>query len=702
MRSLSFSSTSTAKASEQLVDHDTADAPAKNKTERRRSRIRNVAVIAHVDHGKTTLVDQLIRLSLRPSLGEVASTSISTTNSEAESRTAAASASAPATAAAAVDRLMDSGDLERERGITITSKVTRLVFDGGPLIVNCVDTPGHSDFSAEVDRILSMVDGVVLVVDVVEGPKSQTKYVLTRALSLGLQPLVVLNKCDRGDDALALIDSGETEDKISKLFHTLRKPSSSPDDTPALSYRTLYASAKEGWITEDPMDVFDLVSDSTSKRDFGFRNLIDAIFEDIPAPLIRTYSDAAEEAAEGGDGDAEDETAGLDRDPFSLAAVSVGYDPYLGRVCTGRIVSGSIRINDPVALIKRDETASSSDEAAAAAANKKGQRERPSGSITGIFVYEGIQRVPLLGGTAYAGEIVTLAGVPHSISVGDTITSRDNPVPDAIETPPLAPPTLSMEFGANTGPLAGLEGSKVASSQVRDRLMAEADNNVTLQVQKSQSDPEKTVIYARGELQLGILVETMRREGFELVISPPRIITKQCPDTGHVLEPFEEVMVDVDTEYASAVVSSLTGDRKGILLESTVSTDGKTHLVFEVPSRGLLGFQSEIATATKGSAVVNHIFIGHQEHAGNLGAGLGRGKLVSSAAGKATSYALSSLESRGVLFIEPSDLVYPGMVIGQNAKNGDLEVNPVRAKEKSNVRYARLLLFAVSTFLGSP
>jgi GTP-binding protein len=670
-----------------------------------------VAVIAHVDHGKTTLVDQLIRLSLRPSLGDVASSS-SSTSSESEGRTGS-TASTPA----AVDRLMDSGDLERERGITITSKVTRLVFDG-PLVVNCVDTPGHSDFSAEVDRILSMVDGVVLLVDVVEGPKSQTKYVLSRALNLGLQPLVVLNKCDRGDDALALVDSGETEDEIAKLFRTLRKPASdssaAQSSSDVLSYRTLYASAKEGWITEDPMDVFDLVSsskeapqqDEARRRQFGFRNLIDAIFEDVPAPLIRTYNNTEVQGEDAG-ADAQDETAGLDRDPFSLAAVSVGYDPYLGRVCTGRIVSGSIKINDPVALIRRDETAAASasgsndDGGATAAATKKGQqqRERPSGNITGIFVYEGIQRVPLQGGAAYAGEIVTLAGVPHSIAVGDTLTSKDNPVAEAIETPPLAPPTLSMEFGANNGPLAGLEGSKVASSQVRDRLMAEADNNVTLQVQKSASDPEKTVIYARGELQLGILVETMRREGFELVISPPRIITKTCPDTGRTLEPFEEVMVDVDTEYASAVVSSLTGDRKGILLESTVSSDGKTHLVFEVPSRGLLGFQSEIATATKGSAVVNHIFIGHQDHAGNLGAGLGRGKLVSSAAGKATAYALTSLESRGVLFIEPSEHVYPGMVIGQNAKTGDLDVNPVRAKEKTNVRCASLCTCGVRSSL---
>jgi GTP-binding protein len=542
---------------------------------------------------------------------------------------------------------MDSGDLERERGITITSKVTRLAFhhphaEGDSLIVNCVDTPGHADFSAEVDRILSMVDGVVLVVDVVEGPKSQTKYVLSRALNLGLKPLVVLNKCDRGEDALAMIDSGETEDKILELFQALLKgPSVSSDSlnrksAALLSHRTLYASAKEGWITEDPTDVFDLVgSGSTRREDVGFRNLIEAIFEDVPEPMIHTNGAAAHEHSR------DDDAAVIDGDPFSLAAVSVGYDPYLGRVCNGRIVSGSVRIGDPVVLLKRGESASTD------ALSNKTQRDRTTGTISGIFVHEGIHRVPLANGIAYAGDIVTLAGVPHSISVGDTVTGKANPVSIAIETLPLAPPTLSMEFGANNGPLAGLEGSKIASSQVRDRLMAEADNNVTLLVQKSQSDPEKTVVFARGELQLGILVETMRREGFELVISPPRILTKECSETGKIMEPHEEVIVDVDTEYASTVVSSLTGDRKGVLIESNVSSDGKSHLVFEVPSRGLLGFQSEIATATKGSAIVNHIFIGYQDHAGALGAGLNRGKLVSNASGKATAYALSSLEPRG-------------------------------------------------------
>lgn len=515
---------------------------------------------------------------------------------------------------------------------------------------------GHSDFSGEVDRILSMVDGVVLVVDAAEGPKSQTKYVLSRALNLGLQPLVVLNKCDR-PDAVSQIDSGETEDKVRKLFHALlsgkEEGSSSSDRREELSYRTLYASAKAGWITEDPMEVLEILDDPQSmigQDKFGMRHLVEAIVKDIPEPSIRSY-----QTNKNDDNSARIEMEsvgknGLELDPFSLAAVSVGYDPYLGRVCTGRIFSGSINVNDSVMLLKREmvnesgDTRGDDDGAKNVLATK--EVAAPTSTISGLFVHEGVKRTPI-NGTAYAGDIVTIAGVPDSIGVGDTVTSKSNPVSVPIETPPLAPPTLSMDFGPNNGPLAGKEGSKVASSQVRDRLMAEADNNVTLQVRKSETDPDKTTVFARGELQLGILVETMRREGFELVISPPRILTHVCPETGKKLEPFEEVMVDVDTEYASSVVSTLTGDRKGILLESTVSPDGKTHLIFEAPSRGLLGFQSEIATATKGSAVVNHIYLGHQEYAGNLGAALNRGKLVSTAAGKATAYALGSLEQRG-------------------------------------------------------
>jgi GTP-binding protein len=356
-----------------------------------------------------------------------------------------------------------------------------------------------------------------------------------------------------------------------------------------------------------------------------------------------------------------------------MAAVTVGNDKYLGRTCTGRIYSGSVGPGDAVAVLPR--LALSTETAAMSSAQ----------SVSGLFVYKGISRTPLEG-RAYAGDIVTLTGVPESIAVGDTVTSHANPVPMPIATPPLAPPTLCMDFGANDGPFAGKEGTIVASSKIRDRLLFETDNNVTLKVEVSSSDAEKTVVYARGELQLGILIEQMRREGFEMIISPPRILTKTCPQTGKTLEPYEEVVVDVDSEYAGAVISALTGDRRGVLLEMSESTaDGKSQLILEVPSRGLLGFNSEIATATKGSAVVNHLYIDDREQQG-LGVGLTKGKLVSNDSGKATGYALSSLQARGTLFIEPGDMIYPGMVIGESSKPGDLEVNAVRAKEKTNMR----------------
>ena len=308
--------------------------------------------------------------------------------------------------------------------------------------------------------------------------------------------------------------------------------------------------------------------------------------------------------------------------------------------------------------------------------------------VSGLFVFKGIDRVPLAGGTAQAGDIVTIAGVPHCMQVGDTLTSVDHPVDVPLDTPPLAPPTLSMDFSANNGALAGREGTKVASSQVRDRLVAETDNNVTLRVASLEgSGGDTTIVQARGELQLGILVEQMRREGFEMILAPPKILNQTCPDTGNILEPFEEVTVDVDAEHAGTVVSALTGDRKGIVLEMNEGSDGRNRLVFEVPSRGLLGFSSEIATQTKGSAVVTHLFLENRPHVGSLGLGLSKSKLVSNTEGKATAYALASLAARGTLFVEPGDVVYSGMVIGENSRTGpDLEVNPVRAKETTNMR----------------
>jgi GTP-binding protein len=504
-----------------------------------------------------------------------------------------------------------------------------------------------------------MVDGVCLVVDAAEGPMTQTKYVLSRAIAMNLQPVFVLNKCDR-PDALQKLDSGETETALADLLESL----GATEDMKKCS--TLYASARSGWIVEeDPFQAMEVASGQVDSKEFGMEALLDVFVRDIPEPAVEFYgsSDNTVEVSQPGDFFAEDK--------FSLAAITVGFDQYLGRTCTGRITSGSIQTDDVVQMLPRDGSTTTSEPTA----------------ISGVFVYAGIERRPYEE-RAYAGDCVTLTGVPEKLAVGDTLTSAANPIMMPIETPPLAPPTLSMDFGANNGPLAGKEGTNIASSKIRNRLIQETDNNVTLKVEKSETDSEKTVVFARGELQLGILVEQMRREGYEMIISPPRVLTYHDEETGKEMEPFEEVVVDVDAEFTGLIVSGLTGDRKGTLIEmNETSADGKTRLVLHVPTRGLLGFASEIATLTRGSAVVNHYFLEDREHVGSLGHTLYKAKLVSNSAGKATSYSLATLSARGTLFIAPGEEVYPGMVIGENAKTGpDLEVNCVREKEKTNMR----------------
>ena len=523
-----------------------------------------------------------------------------------------------------------------------------------------------ADFCGEVDRILSLVDGVCLVVDAAEGPMAQTKYVLSRALSLGLKPMVILNKVDR-EDGWAKIESGETESSLLDLFDALDATEEQMD------YLTMYASARDGWVTEDPSVADAIVHkgrDAFSEGEVGMNVLLDQILETIPEPSVYCHEETKEQE-EILPGEA------FAKDKFSLAAVTVGYDSYLGRTCTGRVNSGSVAINDELTYLKRVDDGDDNESSGALP---------ESSLLAGVFVNRGISRTALEPAVAYAGDIVTLAGVPDSIAVGDTLTKSTDPVPNPITTPPLAPPTLSMEFGANDGPFAGREGTEVTPSKIRSRLVSETDNNVTLNVENSEAGGDKTIVFARGELQLGILIEQMRREGYELIISPPKIMTKLADDGKTLLEPFEEVTVDVDSEYAGTIVSALTSDRKGTLLEMQESMDSKTRLTLEVPSRGLLGFHSEVATLTRGSAVVNHVFVEDRKYVGALGDGLEKGKLVSNDSGKATLYALSSLAARGVLFVEPGDEVYPGMIIGENAKQGDLEVNPVRAKAATNMR----------------
>mmetsp|Transcript_25196 Transcript_25196/g.56516 ORF Transcript_25196/g.56516 Transcript_25196/m.56516 type:complete len:769 (-) Transcript_25196:515-2821(-) len=614
-------------------------------TLKRREGIRNVAIVAHVDHGKTTLVDELLK--------------VATSSTDIEGNETADDAD--------LNRLMDSGELEKERGITITSKVTRLDYtseSNESYTINVVDTPGHADFAGEVDRILSTVDGVVLVVDAGEGPKSQTKYVLTRALSLGLVPIVVLNKADREESILRL-EGGETELELMDLFEALGA------DADQMEYRTLYGSARGGWIADDVDVALKVVREnggSESEGAMSMRGLLEAILEDIPSPSVHWYDESSDDSAKR-------EASEFENEPFSMAATTVGFDSYLGRTCTGRIYSGVIQSGDSITLLPRLDSDSAVSEGTG-----------PKSQVSGVFANRGVSRVALDPPIAHAGDIVTLAGVPDSVKVGDTLTSTNNQVPSFVDTPPLAPPTLSCLFGANNGPLGGREGDKVSSSHVRSRLMNETDNNVTLNVEKCESDAEKTVVLGRGELQIGILVEQMRREGYELVISPPQVLTQLCPITGEKIEPWEEVVVDVDAEYSGAVVNALTGARKGVLVEMMDDSQGKTRLKFEVPTRGLLGFGPEIATSTRGTAVMHHCFIEDRPYAGLIQIGADKGRLVSNDTGKATSYALESLQNRGTLFVGPGEEVYPGMVIGENSKAGDMEVNPVRAKKADNMR----------------
>ena len=482
----------------------------------RRKGVRNVAIVAHVDHGKTTLVDQLLKVS-----------SSANRNDDNNDNNDGASSD--------TDRLLDSGDLEKERGITITSKVTRCYHkqpnegNSDVNIINVVDTPGHADFCGEVDRVLSLVDGIVLVVDAGEGPMAQTKYVLSRALQAGLTPLVVLNKIDR-NDALASAESGETESQLLDLFDALDATETQMD------YVTLYASARNGWITDDIDVAKEMAEDINHKhnidQDVSMKLLLDRIMEVIPEPTVLSYNDGCNAEDSEGTPDVCDGEDFVD-DKFSLAAVTVGYDNFLGRTCTGRIYSGSVGLQDELVVLKRrandndDTTSEMANDTAAEVSNSI------SSTLAGMFVNRGISRTPFgqegnesdssnTSARAYAGDIVTLAGVPDDIAVGDTVTGAANPVAHPIETPPLAPPTLSMEFGANNGPLSGREGSVLTSSKIRDRLTAETDNNVTINVERSPTDADKSVVFARGELQLGILIEQMRREGFEPAAAAPQ------------------------------------------------------------------------------------------------------------------------------------------------------------------------------------
>ena len=551
--------------------------------------LRNIAIIAHVDHGKTTLVDQMLKQS---------------GTFRANQQVA--------------ERAMDSNDLERERGITILAKATSLVWtkDGVETRINIVDTPGHADFGGEVERILSMVDGVVLLVDAAEGPMPQTKFVTGKALALGLRPIVIVNKMDRPDARVH-----EVHEEVFDLFAALGA------DDKQLDFPMLYASGRAGWAS---------LEETTSGTDL--KPLFDLIVDHVPPPKAEARID----------------------EPFSMLTTIIEADPFLGRILTGRIESGRLVTGRSVKALSRNGELI----------------ER--GRISKILAFRGLARVPIE--EAAAGDIIAIAGLTEA-SVADTICDPD--VTAAIPAPPIDPPTLAVTFQVNDSPLAGREGDKVQSRVIRDRLLREAEGNVAIKVTES-TDRDAFEVAGRGELQLGVLIETMRREGYELAVSRPRVLYQINEETHERLEPLEEVQIDVDDAYTGIVIDTLN-QRKAELLDMRPSGGGKTRIVMRVPARGLIGYHGAFLTDTRGTGIMNRSFGGYGPYRGPI-EGRRNGVLISTDAGEAVAYALNYLEERGVLFIDPGTKVYQGMIIGENARAEDLDVNPLKSKQLTNIR----------------
>ncbi len=545
--------------------------------------IRNIAIIAHVDHGKTTLVDCLLRQS---------------GSFRANQRVA--------------ERAMDSNDLERERGITILAKCTSVDWRG--VRVNIVDTPGHADFGGEVERILGMVDGVCLLVDASEGPMPQTKFVLMKALALGLRPIVVVNKVDKPDQR-----AYEVQDETFDLFGALGA------NEQQLDFPCIFASAKAGWASLTP-----------DQPGTDMNPLFDMIVAHTPPPEVEPNQ------------------------PFRMLATTLEADPFLGRILTGRVQSGVVRANQPIKALRADGTLIE------------------TGRVSKLLAFRGLERQSIE--QAEAGDIVALAGLTEA-TVADTIAEIS--VTGALPARPIDPSTLAMTFAINDSPLAGQDGDKVTSRQIRDRLMREAEGNVAIRIVES-AEKDAFEVAGRGELQLAVLIEQMRREGYELSVSRPRVLFKENSETGKREEPIEEVVVDVDEEYAGAVVSSIS-ERKGELQEMRPSGGGKQRLVFLAPARGLIGYHGLFLTETRGAGIMNRVFHSYAPHKGPIAARR-TGVLISMETGKAVPYALYNLEERGQMFISPGSPVYQGMIIGENAKSGDLEVNPLKAKQLTNFR----------------
>jgi len=546
--------------------------------------LRNIAIIAHVDHGKTTLVDELLKQSG------------SFRDNQAVS-----------------ERAMDSNDIERERGITILAKATSVEWNGTR--INIVDTPGHADFGGEVERILNMVDGVCLLVDAAEGPMPQTKFVTSKALALGLRPIVVVNKVDKPD--------AEPDRALNEVFDLFANLGANDEQ---LDFPHVYASGRSGWA--------DMDLDGPRK---DLSALFDLIVKHVHAP--KQIAQAAE--------------------PFRMLATTLSADPFIGRILTGRVESGTLKVGEQLKALTRT-----------------GDRIEQF-RVTKILAFRGLNQTAI--DEAVAGDIVTIAGMTKA-TVADTLCALD--IDTALPAQPIDPPTITVTFGINDSPLAGRDGNKVQSRVIRERLMKESEVNVAIKVADTPGG-DAFEVSGRGELQMGVLIENMRREGFELSISRPRVIFKEVD--GVRMEPIEEVIVDVDDEYSGAVIEKLTGERKGDLVEMKPAGAGKTRIIAHVPSRGLIGYHGQFLTDTRGTGVLNRIFHDWAPHKGPI-QGRRQGVMISMENGTSVPYALWNLEERGRMFIGPQEAVYEGMIIGEHSRDNDLEVNPLKGKKLTNVR----------------
>ena len=544
--------------------------------------MRNIAIIAHVDHGKTTLVDKLLQQS----------------GAFRENQRVA-------------ERVMDSNDIEKERGITILAKATSVVWKDTR--INIVDTPGHADFGGEVERILNMVDSAIVLVDAAEGPMPQTKFVVGKALKLGLRPIVAINKVDKPD--------ARTTEVINEVFDLFAALDATDEQ---LDFPILYGSGKQGWMAHSP----------EGPQDQGLAPMYDLILSHVPAPTV-------------------------EEGPFRMIGTLLEANPYLGRIITGRVTSGSAKPNQTVKVLSGDGTVVE------------------TGRISKILAFRGIERQPIE--EAVAGDIVSIAGLVKG-SVADTFC--DPSVETPIKAQPIDPPTVSMTFMVNDSPLAGTEGDKVTTRVIRDRLFKEAEGNVALKIEEA-TDKDSYIVSGRGELQLAILIENMRREGFELGVSRPRVVM-QRDEKGQLLEPIEEVVIDVDEEHSGVVVQKMS-ERKADMLEMRPSGGNRQRLVFHAPTRGLIGYQGELLTDTRGTAIMNRLFHAYMPYKGEI-PGRRNGVLIAMETGEAVAYALWNLEDRGPMMIEPGWKVYPGMIVGEHTRDNDLEVNVLKGKKLTNIR----------------